>query len=598
MNRLPKRSEIAEKDTWKLEDVYATDDLWEADMERLAAQWPEIAARKGKLAQSGEYLAESLDAYYAMMKVASYLFFYATERYHQDTADGARQEQLMRVQSLVATVQTGCAFLWPEILAMDAAWITEQMEQVPALAFYRRVIEQAFADKEHILSTEMEALLADAAELADNPSATFKMFQNADVRFGTIQDENGDPVEVTLGRFLGLMGSPDRRVRKDAFETLYQTYEQYRNTLASTFSGNIKQAMFYAKARKYPSTRAMYLNENHIPEQVYDNLLSVVHERMDLMYRYVRLRKKVLGVEDLHMYDLYTPLVSDVEGHYEFERAKQMVKEGLQPLGEEYLNILQEGFDNRWIDVYMNEGKEGGAHSWSVHGVHPVVLLNYNYTLKDVFTLAHEMGHAIHSYYSNSNQPFVYSEYKIFVAEVASTCNEALLIQYLLGKTEDKKQKAYLVNHFLESFRTTLFRQAMFAEFEMIMHRKAEAGEALTAEVIKGVYKGLNELYFGPDMVVDDGIALEWARIPHFYTPFYVYQYSTGFSAAIALSRKILKEGASAVEDYKKFLKGGDSKDPIDLLRIAGVDMESPKPVEQAMDFFEELLDQMEELLA
>lgn len=422
------------------------------------------------------------------------------------------------------------------------------------------------------------------------------MFNNADIRFPAVVDTQGREQELTHGNYVKFLESDSVTVRKSAFEAMYHTYQAFRNTLAATFYANVKQANFYAAVRGYASSRAMELDGGNIPETVYDNLIAVVHERMPLMHRYVRLRKKALGLTEIHMYDLYTPMVKNVDIQVPFEEAKQIVKAGLAPMGEAYLSVLQQGFDNRWIDVYENQGKRSGAYSWGAYGTHPYVLLNYQENLDNIFTLAHEMGHALHSYYSDSTQPYPYAGYRIFVAEVASTCNEALLIHYMLKQAKDKKEKAYLLNHFLEQFKGTLYRQTMFAEFERDMHKLAAEGEALTADLLCEKYYALNRLYFGEDIVIDEEIAMEWARIPHFYTPFYVYQYATGFSAAIALSQGILERGESAVHDYMKFLTGGSSADPIELLKLAGVDMSTPAPIQQALDVFEDLLNQMEAL--
>jgi oligoendopeptidase F len=425
------------------------------------------------------------------------------------------------------------------------------------------------------------------------------MFNNADIKFPDIEDENGEMVEITHGRYGVFMESNNRRVRKDAFENVYATYKKFKNTLATTFSANVKQEAFFAKVHNYPSTMAMKLFDSNVPENVYTNLIDAVHENLPLLHRYVSLRKKLLGLDELHMYDLYTPIISDLELKISYDEAKEMVFKGLEPLGDKYRAILTEGYENRWIDVYENEGKRSGAYSWGAYGTHPYVLLNYQNNLKNVFTLAHEMGHAIHSYHSDGKLPIRYAGYKIFVAEVASTCNEALLMEYLLANTKDKKEKAYLINYFLEQFRTTLYRQTMFAEFEMITHQKSMEGEALTADVLCQIYHELNVKYFGDDIVIDSEIDMEWARIPHFYTAYYVYQYATGYSAAIALSRKILKEGQPAVDDYiNKFLSGGSSDYPIELLKMAGVDMSKKEPVNQALALFESLLDEMEKLLA
>ena len=424
------------------------------------------------------------------------------------------------------------------------------------------------------------------------------MYNGADIDFPSVTDSDGEQIKITHGNFVPILGGTDRELRRRAFIALYDTYGKMKNTIAATFNANVEQACFYADVRNYLSTLEMYLDGSNIPVSVYDNLIEVVHEKMDLMHRYVKLRKKILGVDELHMYDVYAPIAKPPKEKISFEKAKEMVLEGLAPMGEAYLSKLKEGFANRWIDVYENEGKRSGAYSWGAYGVHPYVLLNYQGTLDDVFTLAHEMGHALHSYYSDANQPYIQAGYRIFVAEVASTCNESLLIHDLLKKTEDKETKAYLINHFLEQFKGTLYRQTMFAEFEKITHGMVEKGETLTSDVLCKIYYDLNKQYFGPEMVSDEEIALEWARIPHFYNPFYVYQYATGISAAIALSRKIMKEGEKGVEDYMKFLTGGGSKDPIELLKLAGVDMNEKKPIEEALELFRELLDQMEALTA
>ncbi len=423
------------------------------------------------------------------------------------------------------------------------------------------------------------------------------MFNNADIEFPEITDENGEQVRITSGRFISMQNSKDRRVRKDAFEGLYQTYRKFENTLAATYSGQVKQQMFLAKMRKYNSTLEAAVDGNNVSPQVYENLVETINENMDKMHRYVSLRKKCLGVDELHMYDVYIPMIADADRKVPFEEAKETVLKALAPLGERYVSLVKEGFENRWIDVYENEGKRTGAYSAGAYGVHPFVLLNYDNKLKDMFTLAHEMGHAMHSYFSNETQPFLYSRYKIFVAEVASTCNEVLLIEYLLANTTDKKERAYLINHFLDSFKGTVYRQTMFAEYEKITNAMAEAGESLTAEVLRKVYYDLNCKYFGPDMVSDEEIAWEWCRIPHFYLNFYVYQYATGFSAAVAIARRILKEGQPAVDEYMKFLSGGCSDAPVELLKIAGVDMTTKEPIQAALDVFGELLDEMEALI-
>lgn len=595
--KLLKREEVNSKYKWAIEDLYKSDDDWKKEFEQLKQLSKKLLDYKGKLSESSDTLLNYLKLSDEISKLMERVVVYANQKSHEDTANSIYQNLVSQCTGLMASISSLAAFAEPELLEMDEYKLLEFLKADNGIKVYEKLITDMLKKKEHILSEEMEELLASASELADSPSNIFAMFNNADIKFPEIEDENGNMVEITHGRYGLLMESKNRRVRKDAFEGVYSVYKKYKNTLAATYNANVKAEAFYAKARKYPSNLAMALDDSHIPETVYTNLIEAVHDNMHLMHRYVSLRKRLLQVDELHMYDLYTPVVGDVDMKIDFEEAKQIVMEGLKPLGEEYQAILKEGYENGWIDVYENEGKRSGAYSWGAYGTHPYVLLNYQDNLNNVFTLAHEMGHAIHSYSSDATQPFVYASYKIFVAEVASTCNEALLMQHLLKTTEDKKEKAYLINYFLEQFKSTLYRQTMFAEFEMITHKMAADGEALTADSLSEVYHNLNVQYFGDDIVIDKDIDMEWARIPHFYTPFYVYQYATGYSAAIALSTRILKEGQKAVDDYMGFLRGGSSKDPIDLLKGAGVDMTSKSPVNEALKVFEDCLDQLEALL-
>ena len=461
---------------------------------------------------------------------------------------------------------------------------------------YRRYLTDLRRLKAHVLSAAEEKLLAAAGEMSQAPDNIYGMFADADIKFPDALDAEGKAHPVNQGTFVPCEESSDRVLRKNAYESLYHGFAGFKNTAASLLNAQNKQLKFFAEARKYENAFEASLSRTNVPTSVYLNLIDTVHKHMDKMHRYVRLRKKVLGVDELHFYDVYTPLLPDVDKHIPYAQAKQTIYEAMAPLGEDYRAILKEGFENRWIDVYQNEGKRSGAYSAGA-SVHPYVLMNYSGTLDSQFTLAHEMGHAIHSYHSNKYQNPMDADYVIFVAEVASTCNEALLMEYLLNKTTDKKERAYLINHFLDQFKGTLYRQTMFAEFELIMGRLVAEGKTLTADLLCEEYRKLNELYFGPDMIVDDEIAMEWARIPHFYYNYYVFQYATGYSAAIALSRKILNEGESAVKDYINFLSGGCSKSPIDLLKGAGVDMTSPAPVEAALELFGKLLDEMEALV-
>ena len=597
IEKLPARSEIAEADKWALEDLFLTDADWEAAVKQLEEQLAQLKGYAGKVSAS----ADALYAYLTLADETENLFekvlVYSNEKMHEDMGNFTYQGYAAQAQAAATHLSAAEAFFEPELLAMEESRLQGFFKEDPKLEKYRLLIDRIWRRKEHTLSAAEEEILAKTYEMATAPDDIFSMFNDADAKFGTIRDENGKEVELTHGRFGGFMESSDRRVRKEAFEALYQTYDQFRNTLAATYSANVKKAKFYADVRKYPSALAAALAPGNIPTEVYDNLIETVHRFLPAMYRYVALRKRALGVEELHMYDVYVPLVADQTKKIPFAEAKEIVKRGLAPMGEEYVSHLEDGFDHRWIDVYENRGKRSGAYSWGAYGTHPYVLLNYQGKLDDVFTLAHEMGHALHSWYSNANQPYVYSGYLIFVAEVASTCNESLLMQYLLKESKDKKEKAYLLNHFIDQFKGTLFRQTMFAEFEKITHEMYAKGESLTAERLCAVYMDLNRKYFGEEMVSDPQIALEWARIPHFYTEFYVYQYATGFSCASALSKRILEMGEAGVADYMKFLKGGCSKDPIELLKMAGVDISTPKPVEDALQLFEELVSELEELL-
>ena len=597
IEKLPARSEIAEADKWALEDLFLTDADWEAAVKQLEEQLAQLKGYAGKVSAS----ADALYAYLTLADETENLFekvlVYSNEKMHEDMGNSTYQGYAAQAQAAATRLSAAEAFFEPELLAMEESRLQGFLKEDPKLEKYRILIDRIWRRKEHTLTAAGEEILAKTYEMATAPDDIFSMFNDADAKFGTIRDENGKEVELTHGRFGGFMESSDRRVRKEAFEALYQTYDQFKNTLAATYSANVKKAKFYADVRKYPSALAAALAPGNIPTEVYDNLIETVHRFLPAMYRYVALRKRALGVEELHMYDVYVPLVADQTKKIPFAEAKEIVKRGLAPMGEEYVSHLEEGFDHRWIDVYENRGKRSGAYSWGAYGTHPYVLLNYQGKLDDVFTLAHEMGHALHSWYSNANQPYVYSGYLIFVAEVASTCNESLLMQYLLKESKDKKEKAYLLNHFIDQFKGTLFRQTMFAEFEKITHEMYAKGESLTAERLCAVYMDLNRKYFGEEMVSDPQIALEWARIPHFYTEFYVYQYATGFSCAIALSKRILEMGEAGVADYMKFLKGGCSKDPIELLKMAGVDISTPKPVEDALQLFEELVSELEELL-
>ena len=590
------RDQIPQEDTWALEDLYPSDESWEQALSALTARQAEAAAFAGKLGESGETLCAFLHLVEDVDGQSELLANYAMRKADQDTRNATYQAMVGKLMGVLTAVGAAFSFATPEIMAIPEEALEGFYKAAPGLERYRRYLNNERRRREHTLSAAEERLLAAAGEMANAPDTVFGAFLNADMRYPDAVDSEGKPHALSQSTFVPLEESGDRALRKSAYENLYNTLGGMRNTAAGLLDAQNKQQKFFATARKYGSAREAAMDRTNVPVSVYDNLIEAVHQNMDKMHRYVRLRKKLLGVDELHMYDLYTPLVAEADAHIEFADAKKTVLEALSCMGEDYCKVLKEGFDNRWIDVYENVGKRSGAYS-AGSPVHPYVLLNYTGTLDSQFTLAHEMGHALHSYLSNKNQPTVYSDYVIFVAEVASTCNEALLMEYLLGKTTDKKQRAYLINHFLDQFKGTLYRQTMFAEYELRIAELNQQGTTLTADVLCSEYKKLNELYYGPDVVSDDQIALEWARIPHFYYNYYVFQYATGYSAAIALSRKILAEGKPAVERYLGFLSGGCSKTPIDLLKGAGVDMTSPEPVNTALELFGKLLDEMEELM-
>ena len=591
------RKDIDVKDTWNLESIYANNELWEEDYAALEKDAAEFAKLKGAIEADVSKIPAVLDAYYGLHRRLSKLSVYARMRFDQDTTDSTYQTMSAKIGSLGVKIGAASAFVEPEILSYSKEQLEAAEKENERTAYYGRKIEEMLRGQEHTLDAEKEELLAAAGDMAEAPDDIFSVLMNADMKYPDIVLEDGTHLPLTNSTYISYMESPDRAVREGAFKTLYGQIASLKNTFAAIYRGNLKQAKFYAQSRKYSSARAMYLADSNVPESVYDTLLSAVHEALPMMYRYVAVRKKVLGVDKLHMYDVYTPIVAAQNQTYEFEQAKQMVLEALKPMGEDYLSHAREGLENRWIDIYPNKGKKGGAYSWGCYDSQPFILLNYTKNLDSVFTLIHEMGHSIHSYYSITAQDYAYSDYKIFVAEVASTCNECLLMHDLLEKTTDKEQRKYLLNHYLDSFKGTLFRQTMFAEFEKTAHDYCAQGKPLTAEALSQMYLELNQKYFGPDMEKDEEIAYEWMRIPHFYTPFYVYQYATGYSAAVALSAKILKEGKPAVDAYMSFLKGGESKDPIDLLKMAGVDMTTEKPVADALALFGELVAELEALV-
>ena len=594
--KIRKRSEIPVEDTWALEDLYVSDEAWEQELSTLSEDEKVLTSFAGKLGESAETLCAYMEKTEQVNAKAELLGNYCMRKADQDTREATYQAMVGKFMSVVVALSAATSFETPEIMAITDETLDGFYAACPNLERYRRYLTDLRRRKEHVLSPAEEKLLASAGEMAQAPDNIYGMFADADISFPDAVDSQGKTHQLTQGTFVPCQESADRVLRKSAYENLYKTFGKFKNTAAATLNAQNKQLKFFAEARKYANAFEASLDRTNVPTSVYLNLIEAVHKNFDKMHRYVRLRKKLLGVEELHFYDVYTSLVADVDKKIPYDEAKQPIYNALAPLGDDYRKVLQEGFDNRWIDVYQNEGKRSGAYSAGA-AVHPYVLMNYTGTLDSQLTLAHEMGHALHSYYSNKTQNPIDADYVIFVAEVASTCNEALLMEYLLDKTTDKKERAYLINHFLEQFKSTLYRQTMFAEFELNIGKMVAEGQTLTADVLCAEYRRLNALYFGPDMIVDDEIAMEWARIPHFYYNYYVFQYATGYSAAIALSRKILAEGESAVKDYLNFLSGGCSKSPIDLLKGAGVDMTSSAPVEEALQLFGTLLDEMEAIM-
>ncbi|WP_445505653.1 oligoendopeptidase F [Niallia sp. 03091] len=599
VKKLPQRSEVSIEDTWRLEDIFSTDEEWEKEFDEVKKLSEQAVEYQGKLSEGADTLYNALAYQDALLSRLEKLYTYAHMRYDQDTTNSFYQGFDSRIKNLYAHAAGALAYIVPEILSIEEESIKRFLEEKKELKLYEKALEEINLQRPHVLSADQEALLAQASEVLNASSNTFGMLNNADLEFPSIKDENGEEVEVTHGRYSRFLESGDQRVRHDAFKAVYDTYGKFKNTFASTLTGNVKNHAFNAKIRQYDSPRHAALAGNNIPEQVYENLVETINEYLPLLHRYIKLRKKVLGVEELHMYDLYTPLVKDVKMEISYEEAKDLVIKGLAPLGEEYTSILKEGFENRWVDVQENKGKRSGAYSSGAYGTNPYILMNWQDNVNNLFTLAHEFGHSVHSYYTRKTQPYPYGNYSIFVAEVASTCNEALLNDYLLKTIDDEQKRIYLLNHYLEGFRATVFRQTMFAEFEHLIHVKAQNNEALTADLYTEEYYKLNQKYFGEeDITIDKEIGLEWSRIPHFYYNYYVYQYATGFSAATALSKQILEEGKPAVDRYIDFLKAGSSDYPIEVLKKAGVDMTSKTPIIDACKVFEEKLTELESLLS
>ena len=592
---IPTRAEVPVEDTWATEDLYPNDEAFLAELEEFKSKISVLSEYRGVIATDSTKLYEYFTLKNELIPLGDRLIHYAMLKNDEDTTNSTYQNFKSKVNDAYVLMQSLTAFEVPNLMSIAPDTLETFYKEVPSLEFYRKAIDEALRLSEHTLDEEGEQLLAMVGEMADSSHNTFTLLSNADINFEAFTIDN-EKYSLTQASLIPLMQNKDRRVRKAAFESYYRTYHSFKNTFASTLQGHMKMLSFYANAQKYNSTLEASLMDNNVDCTVYHNLIKTVRNNLHHMHDYVRLRKKALGLEEIHMYDIYAPLTAASDRKIPYKEAVDDLLKAMSVYGDEYVSILKEGFSNRWIDVYENVGKRSGAYSAGSY-VHPYVLLNYKNNLDSEFTLAHEMGHALHSYFSNTTQAPIYSQYVIFVAEVASTCNEALLMQYLLKKTTDSKERAALINYFLEQFKGTLYRQTMFAEFELRINELVAEGETLTAELLCDEYLKLNKDYFGPDMVVDNEIALEWARIPHFYYNYYVYQYANGFSAAIALSTKILNEGQPAVDAYLNFLCSGCLKDPVSLLKDAGVDMASPKPVETALELFASLILEMEELL-
>lgn len=595
--KIKKRDEIDQQFKWHIQDLIPSDEFWQQQFDEVSDSINDFERFKGKLSESPDTLYECLRQNDAVSQKAERLYVYAFLRFYEDTGNQFYKGMSDRISSLMSKVSAQTSFISPEILSIDTERLQVLMSSDNGIKLYTHSIDDLIRNKQHILPAEQEELLAKSLEITKGAHDVFSVFHEADMKFPDIKDESGNATPLTLGKYLTFLENKDRRVRKDAFDTLYEQISNFKNTYAGLYSASVTGDNFYADARKYGSALDMALFDDNIPVEVYKNLISTVHEFLPQFYEYIELRKNSLGLDELHMYDLYTPIVKDADTSMPYDKAKELFLKSIEPLGSEYVETVKDGLENGWVDVYENEHKRSGAFQWGAYGCHPFVCLNYDNKINDMFTLAHEMGHAMHSHYSWAEQPYVYSDYTVFLAEVASTVNEALLMEYLLENTQDKTMKLYLLNYFLEQFRGTIFRQVMFAEFEMIIHDIANSGEALTSDRLSEIYLELNKKYYGDKIVIDDKIAVEWARIPHFYNAFYVYKYATGYSSAIAVSKSILRGDQTVLEGYLSFLKSGSSDYSIEILKKAGVDMSTPNPVREALYAFTDLLKQFKDNL-
>ncbi len=594
---LKQRNQIPKEYKWNIEAMYSDEKNWDKDISDSIAASEDFTKYKGHLTESSDTLLAALKDRDAIWQKIEHAYVYAAMKKDEDNRVNKYQAMNDKANSTISKIAAYTSFFTPELLEASEEKIEKFLDENPKLSQYKFFLESALREKAHILSEAEENILAQMSEVTGATNDVFKMLNNADLTFGEVEDEDNDIVSLTHGNYIKFMESPDRKIRESAFTNMYESYKKLINTIATNYNYNTKTDVVTARIRKYSSSLEAALSGGNIPVSVYHNLIDEVRKSLPVLHKYIKLRKRVLGVDKLHMYDVYVPLINLPKKEISFDEAVKMMEEGLAPLGEEYIEQVKKGIEERWLDIYENQGKTSGAYSFGSYDSMPYILLNYTESLKDVFTIVHEMGHSMHSYYTRKTQPYIYGDHSIFTAEVASTVNESLLIKHLLHTEKDTQMRKYLLNYYIEEFRTTLFRQTMFAEFELMAHEEIEKGGVLTAEWLNKTYAKLNSDYFGPDMEEDSYIQYEWARIPHFYRGFYVYQYATGYSAATAISAKILKEGEEARNSYIEFLKSGSSNYPVELLKIAGVDMSSPEPVKMAMDTFKNLVDELEKML-
>ena len=597
MANVAERNAANAKDQWDINIMFPSKDLLEKEFVKVDTLIAKLMVFKGQLMNSPESLFEALTLQLEIARILENVSTYSKMKLDEDTRISDNQGMHSRAESLGVKIQEAFSFIIPEILASDEKIVADFMAKHEGLAGFGQMLDDILRRKPHTLSGSEEQILAMAGDLAGTPYNTFEMLNAADLKFPVIKNEKGEEFQLTHGNFIPTMESKDREVRKNAYEAFYSVYDNHINTMATLLQSEVKKNSFFARAKNFETARQAALFENNVPVSVYDQLIEAVNKNLPALHKYMGIRKRLLGLDTLRMYDVYVPIIQSVEMRYSYEEAQKLVLESLAPLGEAYVETVKKAYDSNWIDVYENTGKRSGAYSWGTYDSKPYILLNYHDNIDNMFTLTHEMGHSMHSYLTHQNQPYVYGNYSIFLAEVASTTNEALLNHYLLENVKGKEEKLLLLNHYLEQFRGTVFRQTMFAEFERDIHQMVESGGAITADVLKAHYRKLNEKYYGPEMEVDDTIAIEWARIPHFYYNFYVFQYATGFSAAVALSEAMIKEGQPAVERYLNFLSAGNHKYPVDILKAAGADMASGKPVEACLALFSKLVDEFDELL-